>query len=63
VVLAASEAFTKTLGLLITFGGIGIIVTVLVVYILIQVRGEQRQNREYLASRRPPGMRGTPPQP
>ncbi len=55
MVLAASEAFVKTFGLLVTFGGIGVIVNVLLVYIAIQVRGEHRQNREYLASRRPPG--------
>ncbi len=53
--LAASEAFVKTLGLLITFGGIGVIVGVIVTYIAIQVRGERRQNQEYLESRRPPG--------
>jgi hypothetical protein len=54
MVLAASEAFVKTFGLIITFGGIGVIVNVIIVYIAIQVRGERRQNREYLASRRPP---------
>jgi hypothetical protein len=53
VLLAASEAFVKTLGLLITFGGIGVIVNVIIVYIVIQIRGEHRQNEEYLASRRP----------
>ena len=52
--LAASPAFVKTLGLIITFGGIGVIVNILIVYIAIQVRGERRQNREYLESRRPP---------
>jgi hypothetical protein len=54
MVLAASEAFLKTFGLIITFGGIGVIVNVIIVYIAIQVRGERRQNQEYLASRRPP---------
>jgi hypothetical protein len=54
MVLAASEAFVKTFGLIITFGGIGVIVNVIIVYIAIQVRGERRQNQEYLASRRPP---------
>ena len=53
MLLAASEAFVKTLGLLITFGGIGVIVNVIIVYIVIQIRGEHRQNEEYLASRRP----------
>jgi hypothetical protein len=54
MVLAASEAFVKTFGLIITFGGIGVIVNVIIVYIAIQVRGERRQNHEYLTSRRPP---------
>ena len=55
MVLAASEAFVKTLGLIVTFGGIGVIVNIIVVYIAIQIRGERRQNEEYLESRRPPG--------
>ena len=55
MLLAASEAFTKTFGLVVTFGGIGLIVAIISVYIAIQIRGEHRQNREYLASRRPPG--------
>ncbi len=55
MVLAASEAFVKTFGLIATFGGIGVIVNILIVYIAIQVRGERRQNQEHLASRRPPG--------
>jgi hypothetical protein len=53
--LAASQAFSKTIGLLITFGGIGVIVNIILVYIAVQIRGERRQNREYLESRRPPG--------
>jgi hypothetical protein len=53
--LATSEAFVKTFGLIATFGGIGIIVNIIVVYIAVQIRGERRQNREYLESRRPPG--------
>ena len=53
--LAASAALDKTVGLIITFGGIGVVVNIIVVYIAIQVRGERRQNREYLESRRPPG--------
>lgn len=55
MLLAASPAFVKTFGLIVTFGGIGVIVNVIIVYIAIQVRGERRQNEEYLASRRPPG--------
>jgi hypothetical protein len=55
MVLAASQAFVKTFGLIVTFGGIGMIVNVIIVYIFVQVRGEHRQNEEYLASRKPPG--------
>lgn len=56
MLIAASEAFDKTIGLIITFGGIGVVVNVILVYIAIQVRGERRQNREYMESRRPPGV-------
>jgi hypothetical protein len=55
MILASSAAFSKTFGLIVTFGGIGVIVNVILVYIAIQVRGERRQNQEYLESRRPPG--------
>ncbi len=55
MVVAASEAFVKTFGLIAIFGGIGVIVNLIVVYIAIQVRGERRQNQEYMESRRPPG--------
>jgi hypothetical protein len=55
MLLAASEAFTKDVGLIATFGGIGVVVNIIVVYIAVQVRGERRQNQEYMASRRPPG--------
>jgi hypothetical protein len=55
MVIAASEAFAKTFGLIVTFGGIGVVVNVIIVYIAIQIRGERRQNQEYLESRRPPG--------
>jgi hypothetical protein len=54
VVLAASAAFSKTFGLIVTFGGIGVIVNILLVYIAIQIRGERRQNEELLNSRTPP---------
>jgi hypothetical protein len=55
VPLAATEAFVKTIGLIATFGGIGVLVNVILIYIAVQVRGERRQNQEYLESRRPPG--------
>lgn len=46
-----SAAVTKDVGLLATFGGIGMVVTVIMVFIAVQVRGERRQNQEYLAQR------------
>ena len=53
--LGTDEAFVKTFGLIVTFGGIGVIVNIILIYIFVQVRGERRQNEEYLASRKPPG--------
>jgi hypothetical protein len=47
VVLALSEAASKTIGLVVTFGGIGVLVNVILVMIAMQIRGERRQNREY----------------
>ena len=41
-----SHAFTQTFALLVTFVGIGVIVNVLIIYIVAQVIGEHRQNRE-----------------
>jgi hypothetical protein len=55
MVVAASEAFSKTFGLIVTFGGIGLIVNIILIYIAVQIRGERRENKEYLASKRPPG--------
>jgi hypothetical protein len=52
MVLAASAAFAKDVGLIATFGGIGVVVGAIVAYIAVQVRGERRQNQEYLSSRR-----------
>ncbi len=46
--LATSAAVSKDIGLIATFGGIGLIVNIIVVYIAIQIRGERRQNREYI---------------
>ena len=54
MLIAANEAFSKTFGLIVTFGGIGVIVNVILIYIAVQVRGERRQNQELLDSRRPP---------
>lgn len=52
MLLAASAAFSKDVGLLITFLGIGVVVNVIVVYMAIQIRGERSQNQEYRSSRR-----------
>jgi hypothetical protein len=51
-VLALSPAVSKTLGLIATFGGIGILVNGLVVFIMIQARGERKQNEDYAAGLR-----------
>jgi hypothetical protein len=48
-VLASSTA--DTIGLLVTFLGIGVIVNILVVYIVALVLAEKRQNDEYKAHR------------
>ncbi len=40
------SAFGQTLALLLTFGGIGIIANVLIVYAIAQVIAERKQNQE-----------------
>jgi hypothetical protein len=52
MILASSQAVTKDIGLIATFGGIGLLVNIILVYIAIQIRGERRQNQQYMASRR-----------
>jgi hypothetical protein len=47
MILAASEAVSKDIGLIATFGGIGVIVNVIIVFIAVQIRGERQQNQEY----------------
>jgi hypothetical protein len=47
MVLALSKAASMDVGLIATFGGIGVIVNLVLVVIAIQVRGERRENREY----------------
>ncbi|HXW59554.1 MAG TPA: hypothetical protein VEJ23_08780 [Solirubrobacteraceae bacterium] len=46
MLVLASEAVSKDVGLIVTFIGIGIVVNVLIVYALFQVRGEHLQNKE-----------------
>jgi hypothetical protein len=48
LLLLASVATTKTIGLLVTFLGIGVLVNGLIVYIVIQVLGERAENQERL---------------
>jgi hypothetical protein len=56
MLLLASAAVTKDIGLIATFVGIGIVVNIIVVYIAIQVRGERLQNQEHLSRRPPTGV-------
>ena len=44
--ILADQALGQTLALLVTFVGVGIFVNILVAYIIIQVLGERKQNRE-----------------
>jgi hypothetical protein len=46
MLIAADEALGQTLALLITFLGIGVVVTVLIVYTIAQVAAERKQNEE-----------------
>lgn len=47
VLVVASQAFTFTFGLLVTFLGIGVIANVLIGYAVVQVLGERQQNEEH----------------
>jgi hypothetical protein len=47
MLLAMSKALSTDIGLIATFGGIGVVVNVIVVYIAIQIRGERQQNQAY----------------
>jgi hypothetical protein len=47
MVLAISRALSMDIGLIATFGGIGVVVNVMVVYIAVQIRGERQQNKQY----------------
>jgi hypothetical protein len=49
VVLASSTATGFTIGLIAIFGGIGLVVNALIVYIVALVLGERRENQEYQA--------------
>jgi ABC-type transporter Mla subunit MlaD len=47
VLAEINRALYTDIGLIATFGGIGVIVNAIVVYIAIQIRGERQQNQEY----------------
>jgi len=47
VAASSSNSLGQTIALLLTFGGIGILVTALVGYIIVQVMAERKQNQEY----------------
>jgi len=49
VVFASSTATGFTIGLIAVFGGIGLVVNALIVYIVALVLGERRENQEYQA--------------
>jgi hypothetical protein len=51
MLLLASAATTKDIGLLATFLGIGVVVNVIVVFIAIQIRGERHQNQQHNQTR------------
>lgn len=46
LVTAFSHALGQTLALLATFGGIGVLVNVLILYVVGQVFAEHKQNQE-----------------
>lgn len=45
ILATASPAFVKTFGLVIVFGGIGVIVNGIIAFIAVQIHGEREQNR------------------
>jgi Na+-transporting methylmalonyl-CoA/oxaloacetate decarboxylase gamma subunit len=47
MILIPADALGQTLALLVTFLGVGVLVNVLIFFILAQVLGERKQNREY----------------
>jgi hypothetical protein len=47
--MLALTPFESTFGLLVTFGGLGIVVNGLVIYIVAQALGERAENRRQLS--------------
>ena len=46
VLAEINRALYTDIGLIATFGGIGVVVNVIVVYIAVQIRGERQQNQQ-----------------
>jgi phage shock protein PspC (stress-responsive transcriptional regulator) len=46
LIVSSSHALGQTLALLATFIGIGVLVTVLIIYVVAQVIAEHKQNQE-----------------
>jgi hypothetical protein len=51
-VIATSRAVVVDIGLIGTFGGIGLVANVILVYIAFLIRGERQQNQAYLREHR-----------
>lgn len=47
VLAMINRALFTDIGLIATFGGIGVVVNAILVYVAIQIRGERQQNKEY----------------
>jgi hypothetical protein len=47
--MLALSSFASTFGLLVTFGGLGIVVNGLIIYIVAQALGERAENRREAA--------------
>lgn len=60
-VLAVDPAFERTFGLVLVFGGIGVVVNLILVYVAVQIRNEREENRRYLASKMRAGGSEEPP--
>jgi Na+-transporting methylmalonyl-CoA/oxaloacetate decarboxylase gamma subunit len=46
MLIGADTAFGQTLALLATFLGVGVVANVLILYVVVQVLGERKQNQE-----------------
>ena len=47
MLVLADAAFTKTIGIIITFGGIGLLVNGLIIYVIALALGERSENRRH----------------